>query len=173
MKAILLLDSFGKRIQPITNNTPKCLVKINGKPLLDIWLDNLINFGIGPILINTHYFSEKVFKHIKNCMYSDHIKINYESELLGSATTLYQNRNFFYGEDVLLINTNNLCIFDYNKFLNAHINSPDRCVLTMMTFFSSKPCNCNLNCKYICAIAVYSNNSLQPIYVYVQAKSFF
>ena len=38
---------------------------------------------------------------------------------------------------------------------------------------ASKPCNCNLNCKYICIIAVYSNNSLQPIYVYVQAKSFF
>ena len=41
MKAILLAAGFGKRLQPLTNTTPKCLVPINGKPLLGIWLNKL------------------------------------------------------------------------------------------------------------------------------------
>ena len=54
MRAILLSAGFGKRLQPITKNIPKCLVPINGKPLLQIWLEKLSKFGTpaaGPNLI--------------------------------------------------------------------------------------------------------------------------
>ncbi|MEE2885444.1 MAG: sugar phosphate nucleotidyltransferase, partial [Chloroflexota bacterium] len=41
MKAVLLAAGLGTRLRPITNSQPKCLVEINGKPLLAYWLDSL------------------------------------------------------------------------------------------------------------------------------------
>ena len=66
MKALLLAAGFGRRLRPLTNNTPKCLLKINGVPLIDIWLRNLKYFGVEQILINTSLFSKTSLIVIKN-----------------------------------------------------------------------------------------------------------
>ena len=60
MRAILLAAGYGTRLRPLTNKIPKCLVSIKGKPLLQIWLEQLTAAGIGPFLINTHYLADQV-----------------------------------------------------------------------------------------------------------------
>ena len=144
MKALLLAAGFGRRLRPLTNNTPKCLLKINGVPLIDIWLRNLKYFGVEQILINTHYLAEKVNNYIKKSNHKDIVKIVYEPIILGTAGTLFKNKDFFNNEDFLLIHADNLCFFDYNKFLNAHNQRPEHCVLTMMTFLTNQPKNCGV-----------------------------
>ena len=57
MRALLLAAGLGTRLQPLTNYLPKCLVPVHGRPLLDYWLENLLNHGIEQILINTHYMA--------------------------------------------------------------------------------------------------------------------
>ncbi len=57
MRAILLAGGYGKRLKPITNKIPKCLVKINDVPILEIWLNKLYNANVREVLINTHYLS--------------------------------------------------------------------------------------------------------------------
>ena len=44
----MLAAGIGKRLRPITENIPKCLVPIGGKPLLQIWLERLSEAGFGP-----------------------------------------------------------------------------------------------------------------------------
>ena len=70
MKALLLAAGFGTRLKPLTNFIPKCLVRIKNKPLLDIWVENLINIGINSIRINTHYLSNIVSAHIEKSKFS-------------------------------------------------------------------------------------------------------
>ncbi len=41
VKAFLLAAGLGTRLRPLTNTTPKCMLDIDGRPLLDIWLDAL------------------------------------------------------------------------------------------------------------------------------------
>ena len=41
LKVLLLAAGLGTRLRPLTNNLPKCLVKINDKPLLHLWLEKL------------------------------------------------------------------------------------------------------------------------------------
>ena len=60
MKAFLLTAGLGTRLRPLTDNMPKCLLPINGKPLLQIWLELLSRNGVDQVLINTHWHHEKV-----------------------------------------------------------------------------------------------------------------
>ena len=48
LRAILLAAGLGSSLRPLTLKTPKCLVKIGGKPLLGIWLRKLENLGWRP-----------------------------------------------------------------------------------------------------------------------------
>ena len=70
MRAILLSAGLGTRLRPLTNEVPKCLVPINGRPLLDIWLEKLTLSGFGPFLVNTHYLSGQVERHLSDSCYA-------------------------------------------------------------------------------------------------------
>ena len=64
MKAALLVAGLGTRLRPITEHTPKCLVPINGKPLLAIWLEKLMHAGVNEVLINTHWLAQAVTDYL-------------------------------------------------------------------------------------------------------------
>jgi len=46
---------LGTRLRPLTDDTPKCLIPIAGRPLLDYWFDLFAAAGLRDILINTHH----------------------------------------------------------------------------------------------------------------------
>jgi hypothetical protein len=59
MKALLLAAGVGSRLRPITLETPKCLVEIAGRPLLDYWLELLFGSEMfDGVVINTHYLPQ-------------------------------------------------------------------------------------------------------------------
>ena len=55
MKAVILAAGTASRLRPLTSTTPKCLLKVNGKTLLERTLDNFISNGIAEFLIVTGY----------------------------------------------------------------------------------------------------------------------
>ena len=65
MKALLLSAGFGTRLRPLTLKTPKCLIKVQGKPTLEHWLVALEKLESNNILINTHYKREAVFDFLQ------------------------------------------------------------------------------------------------------------
>ncbi|MEI8102189.1 MAG: nucleotidyltransferase family protein [Chlorobium sp.] len=144
MRALLLAAGCGTRLRPITDSIPKCLVSIKGKPLLEIWLDRLTSAGIGPFLVNTHYLAEQVECYIRSSRFRDHVKLIYESELLGTAGTLIANLDFFQGKDALLIHADNYTLADFSAFVHAHQQRPEECVMTMMTFRTDTPTTCGI-----------------------------
>lgn len=144
MKALLLAGGLGMRLQPITNSVPKCLVPINGKPLLEYWLDSLSAVGISEFLVNTHYLHEQVNKYIEMSIYKDKITITYEKELLNTGGTLLSNKDFFDDEPFLLIHADNLSFCDLKKFIFSHENRDEKCEMTMMLFKTDSPSNCGI-----------------------------
>ena len=103
MKAFLMAAGLGTRLRPITNTIPKCMVPIQGKPLLAWWMDLFEKHGVSDVLINTHYLPESVRKFIdfynKNPEHHTKMIESYEPILLGSAGTLRKNRDFVAGEN--------------------------------------------------------------------------
>ncbi len=144
MKALLLAAGLGTRLRPITNNIPKCLVPINGKPLLEYWLENLSNIGINEFLINTHYFSEQVIKYVKKSKYKNKITLFYEEELLNTGGTVLKNKAFFNDEPFLLIHADNLSFCNFHEFIKKHNNRPKYCDITMMLFKTDVPKSCGI-----------------------------
>ena len=144
MRAILLAAGCGTRLRPLTNKIPKCLVPIKGRPLLEIWLERLTEAGMGPFLVNTHYLAEQVKAYIESSPYRDQVTVVHEHELLGTAGTLIANLDFFQGEDGLLIHADNYCLADFPAFVQAHLQRPVECVLTMMTFRTDTPASCGI-----------------------------
>lgn len=144
MKALLLAAGLGTRLRPITETIPKCLVPIDGKPLLEYWLENLSRAGIEEFLINSSYLSEQVEAFINNSPYREKISLIFEEELLNTGGTLLANREFFLEEPFMLVHADNLSFCDLKKFIKSHHNRAKDCEITMMTFETDKPSACGI-----------------------------
>ena len=144
MRALLLAAGFGKRLRPITNARPKCLVEINGRPLLDYWIELLSNAGITDILINLHYLPEMVRAYVSSRVYPVTITTVLEEKLLCTAGTLLRNRAFFLQESVMLIHADNLSLFDVRAFIERFDSRDENIDLTMMTFHTDVPETCGI-----------------------------
>ena len=68
VKAVLLIAGLGTRLRPLTDSVPKCLLPINGKPLLGIWFDKLVAAGVSEVLINTHWLADQVTDYIETAL---------------------------------------------------------------------------------------------------------
>jgi MurNAc alpha-1-phosphate uridylyltransferase len=62
--AMVLAAGFGQRMRPLTDNVPKPLVKVAGKPLLDHVLDRLADAGVTRAVVNVHYLAEQIERHL-------------------------------------------------------------------------------------------------------------
>ncbi|HWG40665.1 MAG TPA: nucleotidyltransferase family protein [Candidatus Acidoferrales bacterium] len=121
MKAFLLAAGNGIRLRPLTDNVPKCLLPIKGIPLLEIWLNNCKAAGINDILVNTHARAEAIRQFASEQRTGVRILIVEEPELLGSAGTLVENREFVAGEkSFFVLYADVLTNVDLRRMLGFH-----------------------------------------------------
>ena len=140
MKALLLAAGLGTRLKPFTNTVPKCLIRIHKKPLLEYWLELLLtDHSISQVLINTHYLSNQVEEFVKSSAFKEKISLVHEIELLGTAGTILQNKDFFNKEAFLVAHADNLTRFNVKSFIEAHQKRPLNVEITMMTFETDQP----------------------------------
>ena len=145
MKAFILAAGIGKRLRPYTKNIPKCLIKINGVPLLDIWVDKLLNAGIKKIYINTFYLSEKLEGHINKSTYKKKIRLIKETKLHGTAGSLYRNIKYFLKEEkIILLHGDNYSLEPIENFINFHNKYSKNKDLTIMSFKTKYPSQCGI-----------------------------
>jgi len=102
MKAFILAAGHGTRLRPLTDSVPKCLLPIQGVPLLEIWLNHCKAAGITDVLINTHAHPKAV-REFAAAQKNIQLSIAEEPQLLGSAGTLAENRDFVTDERTFLI----------------------------------------------------------------------
>lgn len=144
MRAILLAAGLGTRLKPITNTTPKCMVQIQGIPLLGYWLDLLLSDGVEQVLINTHYLPDIVRAFVEASRWSKSITLVHEDKLLGTGGTVLKNRAFSVGQPLMVVHADNLTRFKPSVFASAHANRHKGTCITMMTFDTDIPQSCGI-----------------------------
>ena len=79
---MILAAGLGKRMQPLTLETPKPLIEINNSTLLERAINLLISHGVQDISINVHYLSDQIQSFINKKKFQVKITISKEEELL-------------------------------------------------------------------------------------------
>jgi mannose-1-phosphate guanylyltransferase len=120
MKAFLLAGGLGTRLRPLTDITPKCLLPVQGIPILKIWFDICRQYGIDEILINVHAHGDAVRKYIGDHKENMGVHLFEETSLLGSAGTILANQEWiaqersfwiFYADVLTTANLNKMLTF--------------------------------------------------------------
>lgn len=138
MKAFLLAAGVGSRLRPITDTIPKCMVAIDGQPLLDIWLDAFDRAGVDEVTVNLHHLPDVVHRHIAARTGPPAVRVVFEPELLGSAGTLMANREWLDADEPFLAcNADNLTDFDLRSLIQAHREHD--AIATLTVFHSERP----------------------------------
>jgi mannose-1-phosphate guanylyltransferase len=141
MKAFLLAGGFGTRLRPLTDSTPKCLLPIQGTPMLQIWFALCRKYGIDEVLINVHSHGDAVQKFIEANKDGLRVHLFEEPALLGSAGTVFANRDWvrkehsfwvFYADVLTTTNLNRMLAFHNSRSQIATIGvcevaDPSRC----------------------------------------------
>ena len=94
-RAIVLAAGFGKRVQPLTNVTPKPLLKINNVSLLENTLNFLKKFGVKSFAINTHHLGDQIISFAESNKNKYDIKIFKEKDILGTGGGIRNALDFF------------------------------------------------------------------------------
>lgn len=138
MKAFLLAAGVGSRLRPITDAIPKCMLVIEDRPLIDIWLDALYRAGATEVLVNTHHLADVVRCHVAARTGPPTVRMSFEPELLGSAGTLLANRDWVDNEEFFMAcNADNLTDFDIRSLVDTHHEHD--AIATLAVFRSDQP----------------------------------
>ena len=73
--ALILCAGFGKRLNPLTLNNPKPLLKLKNITMLESCIKLIIKLGIEKIILNTFYLEEKIIEFISNKKFPIEIKM--------------------------------------------------------------------------------------------------
>ena len=124
MKAMLLAAGYGKRLGALTKDTPKPLIEVKGKALIDYHLEKLISAGFSSVSINVHYLANKIIDHVQS-KFSGKIELifSHEEDILGTGGGVNQGTSSFGQEDILIINSDVFSDFDYLNFLDKKSNT--------------------------------------------------
>ena len=130
MKAIILAAGTASRLRPLTDSTPKCLLKIGGRSLLQRSIDALTANGISEIVIVTGYLHEQIESFVDQQYPSLRVTYIYNKEYstTNNIYSLWLARPEADGEDVLLLDSDLL----YDPAILSRVMASSHCnVLTL------------------------------------------
>lgn len=167
-RAIFLAAGFGSRLVPITLNTPKPLVLVNGKRIIETLLDAVVKAEIEEIYIVTGYLSEQFeilkkkypqIKFVENNMYNEANNI--------SSAYLVRNliKNAYVLEsDLYLYNPKLIRKYEYHSnFLGYYVDRSDDWCIEVKNGIITKEKVGGINCYQMVGISYYDENDGQNI----------
>ncbi len=119
VQAIVMAGGFGMRLRPLTDATPKPMLHIGGKPLLERIVSDLAAAGIRNVSLTTHYQSEQIESHFGDgSAFGVDVRYVTESKPLGTggALSLVETDN----RPLLVVNGDILTRIDYRALVSFH-----------------------------------------------------
>ena len=126
MKAMILAAGLGTRLRPYTNTTPKALIKVGAKTMLQRVAEKLIDAGASDIVVNIHHHAAQMKSFINKLKYPGvRFHISDETDLLlDTGGAIKKARHLLDGNQAFFVyNIDILCDIDLKMMLKVHTNS--------------------------------------------------
>lgn len=130
--AVLMAGGKGERLRPLTNNTPKPMLPLGDKPIIEHNIDRLIAYGIENIYISVNYLAQQIMDYFGDGS-SKGINIQYiqEEKFLGTIGSLSMVKQFN-NPYILVMNSDLFTDVDFEDlFLNLNLNLADMAVASI------------------------------------------
>lgn len=129
--AVIMAGGRGVRLKPYTNDTPKPLLELAGKPIIAHNIDRLLSFGIKNIYISVNHMKEQIISYIKENYKTENILFIEENQPLGTIGSL-SLCNDWKNNDILVMNADVLTNIDFYDFYLNYKNFSDN--MSVATF---------------------------------------
>lgn len=137
--AVVMAGGMGTRLLPLTQNTPKPLLPIGDKPIIEYNLQRMQKFGIRNIHITVNYLKEQIQEYVANLpSNSNHIGCFVETKPLGTIGALSLMGDW-HNDYVLLTNSDLLTTIDYEDFFLEFIESGADMMVAVMPYTIKVP----------------------------------
>lgn len=103
--AMFLAAGLGTRMRPLSLTTPKPMIKVAGKPLMDHLLDDAIAAGITRAVVNVHYLAEQVEEHLASKPGMEVVISDERDELLETGGAIVKAMDLLGNEPFFMVNT--------------------------------------------------------------------
>lgn len=114
--AILMAGGEGKRLRPLTENTPKPLLMVGSKPIIEYNVDRLVRVGVKNIYLSINYLGEQLESYFGDgTSKSIHIQYVKENKPLGTIGSILLVDNFKH-DDIIVMNSDLLTNIDFADF---------------------------------------------------------
>ncbi|MEE0892886.1 MAG: nucleotidyltransferase family protein [Treponema sp.] len=113
--AVMMAGGKGERLRPLTLDTPKPLLKVADKPIIDYNIDNLMKNGINHINITVNYLKEQIEDHFKAPVNGVQINCVREPKFLGTIGSIKFVKQW-YNDTILLMNSDLFTNIDIEAF---------------------------------------------------------
>ncbi len=113
--AVLMAGGKGERLRPLTENTPKPLLPVGGKAIIDHNVDRLISFGIKHISVTVNYLGEQLEEHFCEPRNEVQIRTVREPKFLGTIGSIRYVPEF-YNDTVIVMNSDLFTNINYEDF---------------------------------------------------------
>lgn len=113
--AVLMAGGKGERLRPLTEKTPKPLLPVGGKAIIDYNIDRLISYGIKHINVTVNYLGEQLEEHFREPRKEVQIQTVREPKFLGTIGSIKFVPEFF-NDTVLVMNSDLFTNINYEDF---------------------------------------------------------
>jgi NDP-sugar pyrophosphorylase family protein len=123
MKAMIFAAGLGSRLKQLTQNKPKALVEVNGKPLLEYVINKLKQAGVTDIIINVHHYPQQIIDFVNNHDFGINISFSLEKDqLLDTGGGLKKASRFFDdGKPFFIHNVDVISDIDLQEMYSYHL----------------------------------------------------
>lgn len=121
MKAVIMAGGMGSRLKAITGDRPKPMVPLLGRPLMEHILELLRSQGFDQVCAAVRYRAGDIMAHFGDgSRFGVEMQYRVEEEPLGTAGAVKNCRNFYGGEDFLVISGDAACDFRLSRLMEEH-----------------------------------------------------
>lgn len=126
MKGMIFAAGLGTRLRPLTDDKPKALVEVGGKPMLQRVIEKFKAAGVTDIVVNVHHFAEKIISFLdSNNNFGLSIHVSDERErLLDTGGAILKARRWLDGDEPFMVhNADIVTDFDISAMLREHVGT--------------------------------------------------